>query len=265
MSSVVNKSDHDTWRVLDLSYPSAFLNLALEEALARSTLSKSFQPTLRLWVNPPTVVVGRFQDVATELDLKLCEQDGIRIARRFTGGGTVFHDKGNLNFTIVTRRPRRSVPTTLHEFNCSVIIHMLSRFGVESVLDPPNSIMIAGKKISGAAAALGRHFTLWHASILVSTNTALLKQILSTRRSIPNSGFVPSKWQPVTTIETAVGMPVSVEEVKLQLLRSFEELFEAQTEAEGLSDEEEQRTRSLHDEKYSSPDWNFLGLRRETL
>ncbi len=264
MPTVVNDpAPSQIWRIVDLSYPSAFQNLALEEALARCSVCQGFRPTLRLWVDPPTVVVGRFQNVKAEVDTALCEQNDIKIARRFTGGGAVFHDEGNLNFTLVMRRPQRILLTEFHEFNSSVILDLLETFGLVGVFLQPNSILVSGKKISGAAAALSRDFAFWHSSILISTNTHILDQVLSpsTRRS--DTSFIRSKWLPVTTIEAALGKPIGNEEVKTQLVRSFEKLFGARFEGHGLSKDEELRMRSLYDRKYSSPDWNLYGFCRE--
>lgn len=114
MSSLVRQPVSTTeGRILNLSYPNAFQNLALEEALAKSNLSSSIT-TVRLWENPPSVILGRFQNPTDEVDIAFCNSRGIKIARRFTGGGAVYHDLGNLNFTIAGPRPKNCSLNRLH-------------------------------------------------------------------------------------------------------------------------------------------------------
>jgi len=244
------------WRLLDLSYPTASENLALEEALARSSLSITFQPTVRLWVNAPSVIIGRFQDAYAEVDLDVCRQSGIQIARRFTGGGAVFHDEGNLNFTVVRKRPEGISLNELYALNASVVLELLSRLGLKANFEPLNTILVSGKKISGAAAALGHDFAFWHASILISTDTKLLNRVLSPGR-LSVTRFIRSRWQPVTTVTELTGRPVDVEDVKRQLVKSFERVYEARLEAGGLQKEEELGMSLLHRQKYSSSEWNL--------
>jgi lipoate-protein ligase A len=264
MSSMVNSpSSHNTWRFLDLSFPSAAENLALEEALARSTLSTKFLPTLRLWTNPPAVVVGRFQNINSEVDLDLCKRKKVLIARRFTGGGAVFHDEGNLNLTLVMRPPERTQVTEIQKSNSSIILKLLDSLRLQGAYVPPNSIHVGGRKIAGAAAALGRDFILWHASILISTDTDLLNQLLAPSRESEESSFIRSRWHPVTTLVAALGKPVSIEEVKHQLRIAAERSFGVEFSRSGLPHDEEERMKLLHECKYSTEQWNLHGNYRE--
>jgi len=249
--------------MLDHSYESAFQNLALEETLAQSALWNEFRPTVRLWVDPPAVVVGRFQDVKAEVDTAICEQNNVQIARRFTGGGAVFHDDGNLNFTVVTKGAEGTPLTKLHEKYLSIVMGALGKLGVKASFSPPNSILVSGRKLSGSAAALGTHFTFWHSSILVSTDTDLLERVLSPSRKITSTRFIRSRWQQVTTLQAALGKPVRIEEVKHQLARSVEKTLGISLEMDDLRSDEKERLASLHAQKYSSPQWNLYGNCKE--
>ncbi len=259
MSSLVRSNSHCIWRRLDLSYPDPSRNLALEEALFRASVAEGFQPTFRLWVNPPTVVVGRFQDVRSEVDLKVCHQDHVQIVRRFTGGGAVFHDKGNINFTILGPRPKEMSVSELHEFNSSVALKLLERFGARGCFVPPNSINVSGRKISGAAAALNRDFELWHASILISTDLQLLNRTLSPSINYHNTNFVRSRWQPTTNLTATIGNRVDLEEVKCELSKSFETVFQVSLESGHIRRVEEAYLSELYASKYSSREWNLSG------
>jgi lipoate-protein ligase A len=247
------------WRLLDLSFPTPFQNLALEETLARSTTLSAFRPTVRLWVDPPTVVFGRFQDIEAEADVEFCTVNKIQIARRFTGGGAVFHDRGTLNFTIVTRPQERIPLSRFYEFNSSIVVNLLDRVGLKGSFVPPNSIHVSRRKISGAAAALGRDFALWHTSILVSTDTTLLDHVLSPKKKHDGLKSIRSIRQPVTTVEACLGHPVGLEEIKVGLVNSFENVYQTRLEAHGLLIDEELSMSRLHAQKYSSQEWNVCG------
>lgn len=251
------------WRLLDLSYGSVFENLALEEALARSMCSENFQPTARLWVDPPSVVLGRFQRTTDEVDTAMCDRYGIRIARRFTGGGAVFHDEGNLNFTIVNRGNGTVTPTKLHEDAASIVVDALSGLGMKATFLAPNSILLGSRKVSGGAAALGTDFALWHNSILVSSNVEILERVLAPSKKISWSPFVRSRWYPVTTLEAVLGKRIGLDQVKSQLVSSLESTLGVNLKGGRLRADEEASFRSLVDWKYSSADWNQDGYCRE--
>ncbi len=247
------------WRLLDLSCSSVHENLALEEALARTASSENFRPTVRFWVNPPSVVLGRFQRTADEVDMTLCEQYGVQVARRFTGGGAVFHDEGNLNFTIVNRRNEAISLAKLHEDASSIVIDALSELGVKTTFLSPNSILVGDRKVSGAAAALGSGFVLWHNSILVSANVHTLELVLAPSKKIHSTPFVRSRWHPVINLQGALGKRIGLDYVKLQLIRSLEAILHVKLKTNGLNADEEAWFRRLYDRKYSSPDWNQHG------
>jgi lipoate-protein ligase A len=217
-------------------------------------------PTIRTWTNPPAVVVGRFQEVSLEVDVDLCQQNRIEIGRRFTGGGAVFHDKGNLNLTIVTPRREGMSLSRLNEINCTVILNLLDQLGVQSKFVSPNSIEISGRKVSGAAAAMGRNFAFWHASILVSTDTDLLNRVLLPGMMPKQTKFIRSRWRPVVTLEKALGERVELEEVKHELVRSCARSYGVGLEVGKLSIEEEQLMESLHVRKYRTGEWNLQGF-----
>ncbi len=217
-------------------------------------------PTIRTWTNTLAVVVGRFQEVSAEVDVDLCQYNSIEIGRRFTGGGTVFHDKGNLNLTIITPKREGMSPSRFNATNCNMILHLLEHLGVKSVIVSPNSIEISGRKISGAAAAFGNNFAFWHASILVSTDTDLLYQVLLPGKVSKQTKFTPSKWRPVVSLEKALGKRVKLEDVKCQLLRSCARFYGVEVEGGKLSMDEERLMESLHARKYRTNKWNLHGV-----
>ena len=235
------------------------MNLAVEEAMARVfSVGVQTQPTIRLWTNPRAVVIGRFQRAPAEVDIAQCDLSGVQVARRFTGGGSVFHDEGTLNFTLVNRRSETLPLQEFQEINLRLVVEALECLGLQASVFLPNSVLIDGRKVCGAAAAVGMHFTLWHCSILVDTNTRLLELALAPSKSTTPSQFVRSKWHSVTTVAKALSKPISVGEVARSLERSVEENF-GELEAKPLSAEEERCSEALYGQKYSLDEWNLKG------
>lgn len=258
-SLVGGPTTSDPWRLLEQSYGSVFKNLAVEEALARSALSPTFRPTMRVWVNPQSVILGRFQKASTEVDTTLCQQSGIQIARRFTGGGAVYQDEGNLNLTLVIQQGERYTQPRLNETASAIVLDALRSFGLKGSFLAPNSIMLGERKISGGAAASGYGFALWHGSLLVSTDVRTLESVLAPSKQKHTTRYVRSRWHPVTTLEAAVGRKVSLEEVRSNLKESAREILGAKLEGDGLRADEKRWFTSLYTRKYSLPNWNNNG------
>jgi lipoate-protein ligase A len=254
----VEPMTHNEWRLLDITYDSVHRNLALEEALITSQQAAE-TPKIRIWSNPPAIVAGRFQDIHLEADTTLCMRKSITIARRFTGGGTVYHDQGSINLTMVTWEPTIDLQTIQHR-NIAIMKETLLRMGVESTIANSNSISVGGKKISGASLAVKRNLVLWHASLLVSTDLLTVTQVLSPSRRQFTTNRVRSRWQPVTNLQTALSRPVQTAEVKEQILNTVQDMFDTRLRMSQLSASEENMTSRLHDLKYATAEWNNDGI-----
>lgn len=141
-------------------YADVYLNLSCEE-----TLFNSFdgEPTLYLWRNHDAIVIGRWQNAWKECDCKRASEDGVKIARRLTGGGAVFHDLGNLNFTFIVSDTDFDIKRQL-----GVIVSALVRLGTEAVSSGRNDITVNGLKISGNAFRKSGNTALHHGTLLVS-------------------------------------------------------------------------------------------------
>ena len=247
------------WRFLDVSYDTVYRNLALEEALISSEHAAAEIPKVRVWFNPAAVVVGRFQDIHLEADTALCMRRNIAIARRFTGGGTVYQDEGSLNLTIVTKEPVIDLEKIQHR-NIAVMKETLLRMGVESDVANSNSITVMSRKISGASLAVKHNLVLWHASLLVSTDLEVITQVLSPSRKRFTTNRVRSRWHPVTNLRTALSQHVETLKVKEQVLNSIEHIFKVQLRKCQLSPSERTRSNELYDLKYATAEWNNEGI-----
>lgn len=251
----------ESWRLLDLEYPDAPSNLALEEALARQVGAAKSPPTLRLWRNHHAVVIGENQSVMLELQLDACRRLGVEIVRRFTGGGAVYHDLGNLNYSICAPKPRASSLTfqrAVFRQGLQCAGTCLKTLGLDSTQVPVNTVIVCGRKISGGAGAVRWGAVFYHGSILASTNLEVVWKIL--RREPPASAvgrFVQSTRVPVTSLKREFGKEIPIDDVKRALSNAFTETFKASLAHGPATQQELDAAARLVKEKYGKDEWNL--------
>ena len=146
-------------------------NLALE----RELLTERDEDFLLLYINRPSVIVGRNQSPAAEADLELCRRRGIPVLQRISGGGTVYHDHGNINWSFITAcgtvplldsRPHRP------------IVEALGAMGVETSVGPRGELTTGGRKISGTASYVTGQRQLFHGTLLYDTDLDAMRLAL---------------------------------------------------------------------------------------
>ncbi|XP_037945753.1 lipoyltransferase 1, mitochondrial [Teleopsis dalmanni] len=163
-SSVIRDADIKKSVFISQSYD-IFTNLALEDWLYKN-FDFSHHHVLLLWANEPCVVIGRHQNPFTEANVSKLMDKGITIARRNSGGGAVYHDRGNLNCTFFTPRERYN-----RKYNLNILTRALFReWAIKADINERDDIVINNKKISGTAAKLGRPNAYHHCTLLASTN-----------------------------------------------------------------------------------------------
>lgn len=255
-----------TWRRLDSEWPARpYFNLAFEEALARSVAKERAAPTLRFWRNDATVVLGRHQCADLEVDFDACERLGVRVVRRFSGGGAVYHDQGNLNYTLVLPQAGKVDFLERHqsfEVAASAVVAGLRGMGVEARFVPVNDISVGEQKISGLAGTLTRDALLYHGCLLVSSDLSVLGEVLKPAREKLESKAVRSVRKRVTTLEELAGAPVDLEEVKDAITAGVRDVFEADIERAEPDEWETEKARILFETKYTTEAWNLGPCRR---
>ncbi len=147
-------------------------NLAIEKYLFDRVSADEY--ILYLWQNESTVVIGRNQNPDMEFDRTLARQEGVKIARRSSGGGAVFHDLGNLNFTFIASRENYSL-----DKNIEVIQSACAAVGIETALGGRNDIYAAGRKFSGNAFFSSAEKAYHHGTLLVSADIGRMQKILT--------------------------------------------------------------------------------------
>ena len=178
-----------TWRLLMTYWPDRELNLALEWALLKSVGSGASPSTIRLWLNGPCVVVGRSRRSLAEVRLEACEALGLPILRRPTAGGAVYHDEGNLNWTVVARRTdllRNMWPDELEAIAASALLELLGSLDLEARLEARKGVFVGDRKVSGIAMYLGRDAVMVHGTLLVRSDLSALRAALRCKFEVAN-------------------------------------------------------------------------------
>eukprot|EP00768_Dysnectes_brevis_P005218 gnl/Dysnectes_brevis/374_a416_3809.p1 GENE.gnl/Dysnectes_brevis/374_a416_3809~~gnl/Dysnectes_brevis/374_a416_3809.p1 ORF type:complete len:348 (+),score=75.46 gnl/Dysnectes_brevis/374_a416_3809:594-1637(+) len=165
-----------TGNVLYTESNNPWLNLAVEEYLLEE--GPQFEPTLYLWRNEPVVVIGRNQNPYSECNLDAMTRDGVLLARRKSGGGAVYHDLGNTNFTLLS--PLASFDK---EGNTAIITSALAEMGIEATPSGRNDITVDGHKVSGSAYKIGARSAFHHGTLLMNVGLTSLGEYLTPSRS----------------------------------------------------------------------------------
>ncbi len=224
------------------------LNLALEEYLLRHGPVE--EPILLFYVNEPSVIVGRNQNVWEEVDSDYVAANGVNVVRRLSGGGAVYHDWGNLNFSFITSGAQK-----LHNFRLFLepVIRVLNRLGVPAELHGKSDIYAAGRKLSGNAQYLTGQRLVSHGTILFDTDLEALLRALNPRQAQIESRAVQSIRAKVTNI--VEWLPeMDMAGLRQALLTGIFEGKAVQTYE--LSDDEWARVREMKAARYDTWAWN---------
>ena len=250
-----------TWRRVDLEWPDRpYFNLAYEEALALAVAKEHVPPTLRFWRNDRTIVLGRHQCADLEVNFDACERLGVKVVRRFSGGGAVYHDQGNLNYTIVLPRGGQADFLERHrsfEIAAQAVVAGLRRLGVDARFVPVNDISVGDQKISGLAGTLTREALLYHGCLLVHSDLSVLAEVLNVAREKLESRAVRSVRKRVTTLNEVAGAPVDMEDVKDAIAAGVQEVFDVEVETGEAVPWELEKARILWETKYTTREWNL--------
>ncbi len=246
-----------------------FRNLAIEEAIARVNAESTQKTnTLRFWRSEPAVVLGRFQCVHKEVNIAFCRTNRIPIARRFTGGGTVFHDSGNLNFTICLDQSMSYVSRTLNELYWNfvgAIATALRELGIPANYDSNRSCLrINGKKITGTAGWIKQGVSFIHGTLLIDADLAKLKRCLDVPLNQPEYlrdnrriRCLESKKDKVTSIAQELTSRPSDVEIKNAIIATLERISEEEIHVASLTKTEIDAADSLYQTRYCQTEWNL--------
>lgn len=219
-----------------------YFNLAAEEYLLRNFR----EDLLFLYVNEPSVVVGKHQNLLAEIDYRFVLEHNIRIARRITGGGAVFHDHGNLNYAFFSS----SIVGSQVNFQKYLrwVILVLEKLGISAVFEGKNNLRVEGFKISGNAGHVFKNIALHHGTLLVDANLQLLSACLQGEQKHYIDKAVKSVQARVANL-TRFRSDISME----VLVQTFSEVI--QSPVAGFTGPEINSIEQLASKKFSSWDW----------
>jgi len=212
-------------------------NLIIEESILNSSLPP-LTGVLRLWQNEPCVVIGKFQKEEYEVNIPYIQEKGIKVIRRFTGGGTVYHDLGNLNITFCKGRNDFIFSSYFIEEGkgiTEIISKALKDFvEMEIEVNERNAIFINRRKVLGSSIAITRDKFFYHASLLVDSNLTELKRAIKWEESYPygTANFIKSKRSEVANLSN-FSKNISIKKIKASIIKRFEEELLVRIETSG--------------------------------
>ncbi len=236
---------------LETNSTDPYYNLAFEEFVF-NRMDRSEQYFI-LWQNYNTIVVGRFQNTAEEINAKFVQEHNIQVARRLSGGGAVYHDAGNLNFTFIV--DQNSHPDFDFKVFVEPVIQTLAELGVRAELSGRNDLTIDGQKFSGNSQYIRSGRILHHGCIMLDSNLANVAQALRVREAKFSSKSVKSVRSRVTTINQHTASPVDIATFKASLIRHS--LRSGNLQPGSLTSAQLAEVQRLRDEKYATWEWNY--------
>lgn len=227
-------------------------NLALEQYVF-DNLDKN-ENYFMLWQNDNAIIVGKHQNTVAEINAEYTKENNIKVVRRLSGGGAVYHDLGNLNFTFIVSAGGGYEQFNFSDF-CKPIIELLNSLGVNAVLNGRNDMSIEGKKFSGNSQYAKRGRIMHHGTIMFDSDLDIVGNSLVVSKDKIQSKGVTSIRSRVTNIKPHMQTDVSIEEFKRLLVNH---VFKgAEVPQYHLTEEDIKKIEALASEKYRTWDWNY--------
>ncbi len=227
-------------------------NVALEAYAFRELLDED--ELLILWINEPTIVIGKHQIAIEEINKAYTDEHGIHVVRRLSGGGAVYHDLNNLNYTIISNKSQEGA-FDFKTFS-QPVIETLADLGVTATFTGRNDLEIDGKKFCGNAQAYYKGRMMHHGCLLFDVDMTVLGNALQVSKDKIESKGVKSVRARVTNILDELPEKMTVEAFSNQLLNKMKEQYPDMTEYV-LSEEELQRIQALADQQFGTWEWTY--------
>ena len=239
-----------SWKFIDVSCTNAAWNLALEQYVFDS-LPKEHNYFM-LWQNARAVIIGRHQNTLREVNEAYIQEHGVQVIRRLSGGGAVYHDMGNLNFTFIQDAHSPRLDLSLF---CKPVAEALRALGADAEVNGRNDITLDGKKISGNAQYVRNGRIMHHGTLLFDADLEAATQALTPNAEKIKAKGVASVRSRMTTLREHLPEGVSLARFKQTFLA---QLFAGQEmEAYELSAEHHAAVEKLRRECYGTRQWNY--------
>lgn len=227
---------------------SPYFNLSAEEYL----LKNMDEDIVMLWQNEPSVIIGKNQHLASEVNEEFVREKGLKVVRRFSGGGAVYHDLGNLNITFIESYKDLDFMKYTRQ-----IQDLLSVIGINAIADCRRALTVDGLKISGSAQCIHRNRAMYHATLLFDSNLDNLTAALnSNEKPLNDKRHVQSVRSSVTNIKDHLESFLSIGDFKTTI-KNFFLNNNNESSIYTFTNSDRKAIEKLANEKYSTTEWNF--------
>lgn len=228
-----------------------YYNIALEEyCLMNIDVGEDY---FILWQNEPSIIVGKNQNTLKEINKKFVEENDVKVVRRISGGGAVYHDLGNLNFTFITRI-NKGEKTDFKKY-ARPIIDFLGDLGVEAELSGRNDIIVMGKKVSGNAQRLYRNRFMQHGTLLFDLNMENLANALNVSFDKIECKGIKSVRSRVGNIREFLKKDMDINKFKELLQKKLSNNYNSKEII--LNSSDIKKIEESVNKKFSTWDWNY--------
>ncbi|MCZ2223647.1 MAG: lipoate--protein ligase [Chitinophagales bacterium] len=227
-----------------------YFNIATDEYILKYLKEDCFM----LWRNDNAIIVGKYQNTLSEINYDYVKANNIAVVRRISGGGAVYHDLGNLNFSFV-KTGNDSNLTDFKKFT-QPIVDVIQSLGIDARFEGKNDLMIDGKKFSGNAAHIYRNRILHHGTILFASEMRNVSEALRINPVKYQDKAVKSVPKRVTNISEHLKSPLNIEEFTKKLMDYVIAIY-PDSKLYTFTEEDKKIIKQLRDEKYTTYDWNY--------
>lgn len=209
-------------KFLILKTKNPYINLAIEEYFFSQTIDDVFM----LWQNEPTIVIGKNQNAYAEINQDFVKANNIHVARRISGGGAVYHDLGNVNYTFIGSKDHSDKID--FEYFTRPIIKSLQNLGISAKLSGRNDLLIDDKKFSGNAQHVQNNRVLHHGTLLFDTDLDVLSKALNVDPDKIKSKAIKSTRSRVTNLKPYFPKDTSAEDFIKMISENVKNQFDAE-------------------------------------
>ncbi len=229
------------------------INLAFEEYLLKQK-PYGDDSIFMLWRNAPSVIIGKNQNAYREINRDFLDKGGIKLVRRMTGGGAVFHDLGNVNFTFIGEDEKGELDFSEYALPVARAISLL---GVEAELNGRNDICVMGKKFSGTAQCIENGRVLHHGTLLYDADLSKLSGALKVNSEKLKDKGIRSVESRVTNLKGITNCTFTPTEFMEYIAESYAGEFDGEVSKEYVNPEKMDAVMKLVREKYLLFEWNY--------
>jgi lipoate-protein ligase A len=233
------------------NHTDARINLAIEEFLLRNHQTE--EEILLFYINGPSIIIGRNQNTIEEINQKFVEEHNIHVVRRLSGGGAVYHDLGNLNFSFISNSGHENIQN-FKKFTAPVV-KVLNSMGVPALLGGRNDILVEERKVSGNAQYISGSRMVSHGTLLLSSDLSVVSESLKVKESKISSKGIKSIRSRVANISEYLAEPMDVFTFRERIKNGI--LADSHNSEYVLTDPDWVKINKISEERYQKWEWNY--------